>query len=286
MALTYIPPVVASGTLSRRTYLTYFQAVMADQSNMDIDTYQLRMWLNLGIMKAAALVRKVQPEVYRSTWFGIMESTLTRPSMVTPDQNWYYLDLKTPFVQGSFDPTYGQQNYPTPTGFVGMVPFQNMYRIESININRDNPNSYSPTTDLWQGAIHELPKDKFSAILTGLNDQWRQDIVWSMENNELMIYKGPEVTGVGNWADNPKVDISILRKPILDDLQDPYLGNSNLDSPADIPEEAMPLLMEYARQYAMQALGKPLDPTAPQATQLLEQSYLMTVGNYAPDSSQ
>ena len=76
------------------------------------------------------------------------------------------------------------------------------------------------------------------------------------------------------------MELSVLRKPLLDDLLPvDNSGLTNYYEPVDIPDEAVPLVLQYAKEFGLTLLGKQLDPTTLQATSVTEQSLLTAFGH-------
>lgn len=285
MPFTEIPNVVSNSSLTRREVLTMFQSILNDYGGVSIDTYAMRNWLNLGLYKAATLVRKVRPDVYRTTW----EATVSTGGAFR-EVPWLTLDLSEPFLQAAPNLLNGEQQYSPQAGLATMVPSQHIYRIEEVGLDTYNVQQ-APVLQRqrWRGLAERLDYPKFSAVANHLNDQWRQSVVWTERNNKLEVFFGSEVFTdpwpfgqQAEWTLNSTVHLTIIRKPIIDNLLSNESAFNNLDLAIDIPEEALPLVLEYAKTIAMASLGKPADPNMAQAEQILEQTFLMTVGNYAP----
>lgn len=286
MPFIAIPSVVARSNTSRRRMLQIFQETLNDYGGQELDTYTMRAFLNMGVTKAATLVRKIDSESYRDIWVAFLE---TEPT-ATNNKPYSFLNLKTPFVQTAAIPGNAEQNYP-PTwniahGSIGMVPWAHIHRVEHLGVDEYTPTKAAADINLWRGLAEEVTYPVFSAVANGLNDQWRQSRIWTVRSGRIEVFDGADIVASGAWEPNSRVQLTVIRKPILDTLKAYDDVENNLDTAADLPDEAIPLAIEYAKNMALVSRGRPIDPTQSQAEQLLEQSFLMTFGNYAPDTQQ
>lgn len=282
MGLLTIPNTVPRSSQTRRQAVAIFQETLNDYGGVDLDTMTLRTFLNMGVTKAATLVRKVDPDVYRTVWTG----TLDYEPAISNNKPYGYLDLKTVYVQTSPNLANGEQSFPTLYGSVGMSPWGNIHRLEYVGVDEYTPTKATADANLWRGLAEEVTYPQFSAIANGLNDQWRQSCIWTLRNGRIEFFVGADVVAAGAWEPNERIQLTLLRKPILDTLKTPDNVDNNLDTAIDIPDEALPLVIEYAKNLALASRGKQVDPTIAQAEQLMEQSFLMTFGNYAPNQQQ
>lgn len=283
-----VPNVVAASTQSRREVLAQLQHLLNDYGGLRLDTYTLRSFLNTAVMRVSSLLRKVRPDVYRSRWIY----TLDYEGPVFFDTPFVTIDLALPVLQAAPDIAKGEQGYNTTPGLATTSPWVNMAILESVGMDTfDQSQSPSLQQDLWRGNVEILDFDTFSAVSAHLNDAWRQSIVCSQRGSDIALFMGSEVnTSVypflsQTWDKPVYAQLTVQRKPILDNLATSGVSD-NLDSGIDIPDEGIPLAIEYAKNMVLTSLGKPIDPNVAQSEQISEQSFLMTVGNYAPQNTE
>ena len=290
-----IPNIIPTNTsYTREAMVTALRSMLNDYGGQQLDTYELRLWLNMGLTRAASFVRTFAPRLYTVRW----QASLGNEDYWGLDVNYgitqvpyRVINLSLPVQTNSPDYSRNEIMWPeriTPGGvFNDVAPFNYISDILSLQILHRYNGGY-PT--YWSGLPHRLEIDAFTGVVAGLNDQWRQDIVWTMQGHKILVWFGSEVLqspGLGdsriptNWYADALVELTVLRKPILDDLRslDDTAYTSNYKEFVDCPDEAIPLVLQYAREIAIGVMNKPDDPTAKQNTALVEQSLLTSFGH-------
>lgn len=292
-----IPNVVpANSYWTTKTLVTSLRSMLRDYGGQDLPTYDLRLWLNVGLTRAASFIRQFAPQFYTVRWsaqivpeqlgsFANLQYGLTQFP-------YYVINLNEPVIANIADPEKGEKQWPTTIGYSTLNPYKYAAQTLSLQIIHKFQNT---TQNFWMGSPQRVDIDKFAAISAGLNDQWRQDIVWTQQDYKVLVWAGNQVLqdpAVGNqalltnWYKDATVEITLIRKPILDDLLSPDSGLSNWEEMADCPDEAIGLLLQYARETAIGYLGKPEDPNAKAATSMIEQSLLLSLGNVQQPAAQ
>lgn len=294
-----LPNIIPTNThYTHELLVTLLRSALADYGGQQIDTTEIRMWLNLGLTRAAALIRTFAPQLYTVRWqaslqneeylgFDVAYGTVQAPYKI--------IDLAEPVQTVPANYLKGEITWPErilPIGVDGLIsPYKYISNIVSLQIIHKYPTSLAT---YWHGLPQKLDIDTFTGVSTGLNDQWRQDIVWTMQGHKVMVWFGKEVLqnpSLGNqaittnWYADSLVELTVLRKPILDDLKS--LDNTNITSNyteyVDCPDEAISLVLQYAREIALGVMGKAEDAVAKQTTAMLEQSFLTSLG-HAPQA--
>ena len=294
-----LPNIIPNNThYTHELLVTLLRSALADYGGLQIDTTEIRMWLNLGLTRAASLIRTYAPQLYTVRWQGVLqnEEYLGFDTQYGIAQAPYkIIDLAEPvqvappnYLKGEI--AWTERILPNAVDDL-ISPYKYISNITSLQIVHKFPTSL-PT--YWYGLPQKLDIDTFTSVASGLNDQWRQDIVWTMQGHKVMVWFGNEVLqnpSLGNqaittnWYADSLVELTVLRKPILDDLKS--LDNTDIDSNykeyVDCPDEAISLVLQYARETALGVMGKAEDPAAKQTTMMLEQSLLTSLG-HAPQT--
>lgn len=285
-----IPNVVpANSYWTTKTLVTSLRSMLRDYGGQDLPTYDLRLWLNVGLTRAAAFIRQYAPQFYTVRWSAQLttEQLGSYGNLLYGNKQYpyYVINLNEPVLPNINDPERSEKQWPTTTGYSTVNPYNYIAAVTSLQIIHKFQNT---TQNFWMGSPQRTDIDKFAAISAGLNDQWRQDIVWTQQDYKVLVWAGSQVLqdpAVGNvsllnnWYKDATVELTVLRKPILDDLLSPDSSLSNWEEMADCPDEAIGLLLQYARETAIGYLGKPEDPNAKAATSMIEQSLLLSLGN-------
>lgn len=277
--ITNIPNITpANHYWTTERLVTSLYTMLGDNIGGTIDTYTLRLWVNMGVIRAATFLRTFKPDYYSLR----LEAVMTTANVGVNTLPYKIVNLKTPVTSQLVDAERGEKAWPTTNGYSTFVPYQFIDKVIAVHAQRGY---LSQGVNLWNGTIQQLELDKFSAISNNMNDQWRQDVVWAYEDGKVMIHVGAEVLttpAAANWYTGNLVELSVLRKPILDDLL-PVDNNglTNYGEAADIPDEAVPLVLQYAKEFGFSILGKQIDGNALQATAMTEQS-LLTAFGHAP----
>lgn len=266
----------------QNSFWTTERLVTALRSTMDslvggeINTYQLRLFLNVGLSRAAAFVSQYRPDLYSLR----LQASASATTYSGRDFKYKEINLGQPVTAGINDPQKQEKAWPTTPGYGTLIPWTYIKKVLAVSHSAKifNANIKHP----WHGPLTNLPPEKFFAVSSENNDQWRQDICWTQVGDKIYTWAGTDVlTNMQGdyWYKDDSYELTIIRKPIYDDLLPVDLGISNYTELADIPDEGVMLLLQYALEHGMQALGKQLDPNVRQATQITEQSFLATVGN-------
>ena len=285
-----IPNIVPSNSYwTTKMLVTSLRSMLRDYGGQDLQTYDLRLWLNIGLTRAATFIRQFAPQFYTSRWSAVLS-----PEVLGSFANLQYgltqfpyliIDLNTPVTASIADPERGEKQWPNTIGFATFSPYKYVSSVSSLQIIHRYANT---TQNFWMGIPEQVDINKFAAISSGLNDQWRQDIVWTQQDYKILVWAGNQVLQdpslgnqaiTSNWYKDAAVELTIVRKPILDDLLPPDSNLSNWEEFADCPDEAINLVLQYARETAIGYLGKQEDPNAKQVTSLIEQSLLLSLGN-------
>ncbi len=285
-----IPNIVpANSYWTTKMLVTSLRSMLRDYGGQDLPTYDLRLWLNVGLTRAASFIRQFAPQFYTVRWsaqivpeqlgsFANLQYGLTQFP-------YYVINLNTPVTANIADPERGEKQWPNTIGYSTVNPYKYVGSINSLQLIHRFQNT---TSNFWMGIPQKVDIEKFAAISAGLNDQWRQDIIWTQQDYKVLVWAGSQVLqdpAVGNlallnnWYKDATVELTVVRKPILDDLLAPDSQLTNWEELSDCPDEAIGLLLQYARETAIGYLGKPEDPNAKQVTSLIEQSLLLSLGN-------
>lgn len=297
-----LPNIIPTNTqYTREMIVTSLRSMLNDYGGIKLDTFDLRLWVNLGLTRAASYIRTYAPQLYMVRWqaslddedywgYSIPYGTVNVPYKI--------VDMALPVQPSS--PNYGKGEISWPERIVGpnvftdISPYNYISSIQSLQIIHNYQNAL-PT--YWMGLPQKLDIDKFTSVVAGLNDQWRQDIVWTVQGHKVLIWFGEQVlqspalgnSGIAsNWYADALVEMTVVRKPILDDLfdLDDTSRTSNYKEYIDCPDEAIPLVLQYAREAAMSVMNKPEDPVAKQNTAMIEQSLLLSLGHAPQTPSQ
>jgi hypothetical protein len=301
--ISNIPNIVPSnGQYTHEMLVTALRTMLNDYGGGKLDTFDLRLWLNLGLTKAAGFIRTYAPQYYTIKLQGIINQDVTQGSSLLGGVSKYaygQCDLGTAVQVSAPDYERGEISWPTRiygnAVWSSIVPYQYICDVPTVQISH----KYNTTTSLqypnyWIGLPHKVAPDQFAAIISGLNDSWRQDVVWTYDDKKVKMWFGSEVlinpsmqssALQYNWFTNARADITVLRKPILDDLGD--LSKIDANGPVftnyreyvDCPDEAIGLLLQYAKEAALGVLGKPEDAGTKQVSIMMEQSLLTSLGH-------
>ena len=275
--ITNLPNVVPQNSFwTTERLVTALRSTLDSLVGGEINTYQIRLFLNVGLSRAAAFISQYRPELYGIRLFG----TASNVTYGGRESQYQEINLGQPVTAPINDLQKQEKAWPTTPGYGTLIPWTYIKKVVAVSRSTKifNANIKHP----WHGPLTNLPPDKFFAVSSENNDQWRQDICWTQVGDKIYIWAGTDVlanTQGDYWYGDNAYELTIIRKPIYDDLLPTDLGLSNYTELADIPDEGVMLLLQYALEHGMQALGKQLDPAVRQATQITEQSFLTSVGN-------
>ena len=256
--------------------VTALRNTMSSLVGEELNTYQIRLFLNIGLSRASAFISQYKPELYSIRLQGSAVTT----TYGGREFKYKEINLGQPVTAPLADAQKQEKSWPTTPGYGTLIPWTYVKKVVSVSHSAKlfNANLKHP----WHGPLTALPAEKFFAVSSENNDQWRQDICWTQVGDKIYVWAGTDVltnTQGDYWYKDDQYELTVVRKPIYDDMLPIDLGVSNYSELADIPDEGVTLLLQYALEHGMQALGKQVDPAVRQATQITESSFLASIGN-------
>lgn len=232
----------------------------------------LRRFINLAISRTSAFITLHDENAYRVKWDAISDI----PDY-PPDVNYRTLNLADPYVPAMTDPNLNERQLTESPNLATIIPWSYARTIDDVVWQQTFA---ADSSYLWKGSSRKLDMKTFQAVAAGLNDQWRQSKVWAQNGNILYLWEGSETYPPSGLSAAGTVELFITRRPLLDNLADIDLPVTAYNDLVDIPDDAIPLLLDYATDDVMTMLAMSNKATGQYQSQsaLSEQRYLMSRG--------